>query len=263
MDLAEAGALGTEPAVRHPWETSRLEFVRGLIRRHVVLGSPAVVIDIGCGDTFVVGELAGEYHEAVFYAIDTAFTDELVEGHRARLPNARIRRFASLEAVQPPIEGSASLILLMDVLEHIEDDRVFLAELAGRRFVAPDTKFLITAPAFQSLFSSHDACLGHYRRYSNRTLRTCLEQSGLTVLDSGYFFCSLLPVRLLQVLKERLPAGRSGKATSRLVAWQGGSTTTRLVTRALVADTAVSMLLKSVGLTLPGLSNYAICVKSV
>ena len=50
--------------------------------------------------------------------------------------------------------------------------------------------------------------------------------------------------------------------TSGLVTWSGGETTAALMRHALVLDARVSMMLTSVGLRLPGLSNYALCVKS-
>jgi hypothetical protein len=262
MDLAEARARGYDAAVRHPWEVARVDVVGRLIRRHVMLGRDAIVMDIGCGDAFVVEQLAAEYRDTVFYAVDTAFTEELVEHYRARLNNPRILPFPSLEAIAPPLKQPASLILLMDVLEYIEHDRAFLAELRGRPYVGPQTKFLITVPAYQSLFCSHDTFLGHYRRYSNRTLRQQLQDSGFKVLDIGYFFSSLLPIRLIQVIEERILGMKPDHDTSGLVTWNGSDTTAALMRNALVLDARVSMLLTSVGLRLPGLSSYALCVKS-
>jgi hypothetical protein len=150
----------------------------------------------------------------------------------------------------------------MDVIEHIEDEIAFLRDLRGRPMVGPGTTFLVTVPAYQWLFGSHDAFLGHYRRYSNRALRRRLEAAGLRVLDIGYFFTSLLPIRLLQVIKERTFGVKPGAEASGLVTWQGSEASAGLLRSALVLDARLSLLVKSAGLRLPGLSNYAICVKS-
>src|SRR5262245_24436194 len=200
MDLVEAGARGHEAAVRHPWETARVEVVRSLIRRHVRLAPGAIVMDIGCGDTYVAEQLSADHRDATFYAIDTAFTEDLIGRYRARLNNPRVLPFESLDAMRPPPTKPVSLVLLMDVLEHIEDDRGFLRSLLTRPYIGRETRFLITVPAYQSLFCSHDRFLGHYRRYTNRLLRTLVDGSGLQVVDIGYFFWSLLPLRVLQVL---------------------------------------------------------------
>lgn len=262
MDLVEARARGYKTPVRHPWETARVEVVARLIRRHVALGPETIVMDVGCGDTFVVEQLATEHRDAWFYAVDTAFTSELVEHFRARLNNPRILPFPSLDAIAPPILRPASLILLMDVIEHVEDDRTFLAGLRGWPYIDRHTKFLITVPAYQSLFCSHDVFLGHYRRYSSRALRRLLESSGYRVLEIGYFFASLVPIRLLQAAKERVIGRKPDHDTSGLVTWSGSERMAALMRALLVYDARVSMLLTKLGVTLPGLSNYAICVKS-
>jgi hypothetical protein len=262
MDLAEAKERGFHNGVRHPWEMARVAVVSKLIRQHVALDRDAIVMDIGCGDTFVVEQLAADCPGALFYAIDTAFTPELIERYRTRLDNARIRPFASLDAIAPPLEKPASLVLLMDVMEHIEDDTGFLAALLDRADVGLHTKFLITVPAFQALFCSHDVFLGHYRRYSKVLLRKRLEASGLRVIDIGYFFFTLLPVRLVQVIKERLLGLTPGKISSGLVTWNGGPARAAILREALVLDASVSLGLSKLGVRLAGLSSYAICAKS-
>lgn len=262
MDLVEAKARGFETSARHPWETARVDVVGRLIRQYAPLRDHAIVLDIGCGDTFVVEQLSEEYPGATFYAVDTAFTPDLVEHYRARLHQRRILPFPSLDSIDPPLAHPASLVLLMDVIEHIEDDRAFLGGLRSRSWVGIDTRFLITVPAFQSLFSSHDTFLGHYRRYSNATLRRLVEASGFTVIAIGYFFGSLLPLRLLQVLKERVLRIAPGQPSSGLVTWRGSARSADLLRSALTLDARLSMLAGTAGVTLPGLSNYAICAKS-
>jgi hypothetical protein len=259
MDLIEAKERGFDSGVRHPWELARVDVIHKLIQRHTPPGPDAIVMDIGCGDTFVVEQLAARWPDATFYAIDTAFTTELIAHYRAQLDNPRVVPLASLDAV-PSLAKPVALVLLMDVIEHIEDAKTFLAELRQRIFVGPDTKFLITVPAYQSLFCSHVAFPGHYRRYSNRSLRDQLEASGFSVGDIGYFFFSLLPVRIAQVCKERL-AGAGAESTG-LVGWNGGAKKAAVLRRLLRLDAGVSMLLNRFGIRLAGLSNYAICLKS-
>jgi SAM-dependent methyltransferase len=59
-------------------------------------------------------------------------------------------------------------ILYIDVLEHIEDDAGELARAA--RFLAKGGALVVLCPAFQLLFSAMDTALGHFRRYTARTL---------------------------------------------------------------------------------------------
>jgi hypothetical protein len=84
------------------------------------------------------------------------------------------------------------------------------------------------------------------------------------VIEIGYFFSSLVLARTLQVLKERwlIKKGNDSAGTG-LVTWNGGVKLTALVKRLLLADVRLSRFLRQAGITLPGLSNYAICRKSV
>jgi len=257
MDLIEANERGFDPGVRHPWEVARVDVVKKLIDRQAALEPGAIVMDIGCGDTFVVEQLAAAHENVSFYAVDTAFTDELLAHYRALL-NPRIQAFQSLDAM-PSLPRPAALVLLMDVIEHVEDDKGFLTGLRKRPCIGPDTRFLITVPSYQALFCSHDSFLGHYRRYSNRMLKAHVEAAGLRVIDSGYFFSSLLPVRALQVLKERLAGAEPEKASTGLVGWDGGPQKAAILRKVLGWDAAVSMVLGRAGIRLAGLSNYAIC----
>lgn len=60
-------------------------------------------------------------------------------------------------------------ILYIDVLEHIENDRQELIEAKKR--LKPGGRLIILAPAHQKLMSPFDKAIGHFRRYSRRSLQ--------------------------------------------------------------------------------------------
>jgi len=237
-----------------------VELASRLIDRHVKLGPGAAVLDIGCGDTFVVESLARRYPQVRFYGVDSAFTDELIAVFRARLSVPNVSLFASLDEV--PHNQPAALILLMDVVEHIADDCGFLYDLRDRLFVNHDTRWLMTVPSYQWLFSEHDRFLGHYRRYSLRDLHGLLSSARLAPLASGYWFTSLLALRALQVAREQLFGATNDTATD-LATWQGDDRTAERLTTILTLDGGFGLRLSDLGLRLPGLSSFAICRKSV
>jgi uncharacterized UPF0146 family protein len=256
MDLVETKRH--ELLVRHPWERARLTLADELIRRHVTLRPADAVIDIGCGDTFVSEQLARRYPDVQFYAVDSAFTDELIEELRALLTVPNVSLFRTLDAVT--IARPAALVLLMDVIEHVPDDVAFLGDICRRPLVGDGTWFLMTVPSFQSLFSSHDRFLGHYRRYTVRSFRQLFRQMKLQSAEEGYFFATLLPIRLLQLLKERVFG--SPDTFAGLSGWQGSESTSRLVASALTLDGRITISLARAGVRIPGLSNFALCRKS-
>jgi 2-polyprenyl-3-methyl-5-hydroxy-6-metoxy-1,4-benzoquinol methylase len=108
------------------------------------------------------------------------------------------------------------LILLMDVLEHVDDDvGLIRAALVG---AAQDTLVLITVPAFQTLFSAHDLFLEHKRRYTLRQITEVVRAAGLEIVSARYFFAFLLPIAAaLRLLKRQSEPKSDLKEHSRLV----------------------------------------------
>jgi SAM-dependent methyltransferase len=76
-------------------------------------------------------------------------------------------------------------VVLVNVLEHIEDDERALAELA--RIVAPGGSLLIFVPALTFLMSKLDVLLGHFRRYHSAELMQKLRGAGLDLVSCRYF----------------------------------------------------------------------------
>jgi SAM-dependent methyltransferase len=85
-------------------------------------------------------------------------------------------------------------ILYLDVLEHINEDRVELVRAA--ELLSPMGSLVVLAPAHPFLFSPFDAAIGHYRRYNRATLAapspTGLRLEVSMMLDSAGFFASLV-----------------------------------------------------------------------
>jgi len=89
-------------------------------------------------------------------------------------------------------DGSVDYIYTLNVLEHIEDDSASLRRL--RKKLKPGGILLIYV---QILFSSMDRKVGHFRRYTRRSLTTLLREGNFHVLTDRYvdsigFFASLL-----------------------------------------------------------------------
>lgn len=259
MDLVESQQRIIPLEKRHPWELARLEVVKQVIREFVRLNPGANVLDVGCGDSFLVSQVAKDYPTANFIAVDTALTPELAKKLGEAWAVKNLAMFQDLESADRALNnGKASLILLLDVIEHIEDDIGFLKHLQTFPFFTGETTVIISVPAFQKLFCSHDTFLGHYRRYNNRRLDEHTAQAGLRPVKTTYFFSSLLPPRVLQVFKERclkiVP-----KMTTGLVEWNGSPAIARALKAVLLLDFKATWLLNKCGLKFWGLSNLTVC----
>src|SRR5688500_9605256 len=97
MDLVESENRRSGEIRRHPWELARFEVVCTLLA-DVLKDDPDLnVLDIGCGDIFFVSRLADRYPKVSFYAVDIAFTDELINRFRKEVGIKKISLFRTLE----------------------------------------------------------------------------------------------------------------------------------------------------------------------
>lgn len=80
----------------------------------------------------------------------------------------------------PSLDGLYSI----NVLEHLENPTQFLSPFADR--LKPGAKVFIYVPAMPSLFSQWDVRVGHFHRFTRRSISTVVESSGLQVVRSGY-----------------------------------------------------------------------------
>ncbi len=124
--------------------------------------------------------------------------------------------------------------------------------------ISNKTRFLITVPAYQNLFSKHDVALKHFRRYTLKSLKTSVNKSGLIIIKKGYFFTSLIPPRILQLLKEKAVKTEITDLEN-LGSWNKGKIITNLISSILYLDYQLGNIISKLGIYIPGLSCYAIC----
>jgi trans-aconitate methyltransferase len=261
MDLREL-AVSTPHSSRHPWETSRLEVVWKLMEPVFRdLGREIGILDVGSGDACVINALAHRLPGARCLAVDIFYSEEDLADLRERYP--RVEFFTQVEEALSLVE-EVHLVTLLDVIEHVEDDRGLLSGLVGHKKIHSGTRFLITVPAFEDLFTTHDVFMGHFRRYTNGSLKKVLAESGLSPVQTGYFFFSLLMPRLLKAIREkkRTPPEKPPRESD-LTAWKGGRFSAAVIKRILLVDFYVGRIFRKVGLNLPGLSNFSLCRPSV
>lgn len=74
--------------------------------------------------------------------------------------------------------------VLINVLEHIEDDEGVLRQLSAT--LRPGGRVILWVPAFTLLYSDFDRKIGHYRRYRKAGLAAKLSAAGYQVADLRY-----------------------------------------------------------------------------
>jgi 2-polyprenyl-3-methyl-5-hydroxy-6-metoxy-1,4-benzoquinol methylase len=260
VDLKE---LSDRSLPRHPWEVARGRFFVGALHRSGVLASCRRVLDAGAGDGYVAQLLQEKLPvDASIVCFDAHYTHAFLEGV-TRGPAGTGGR---LTFVREEPDERFDLLLLLDVIEHVPDDRAFVAGMIERR-LAPGGAVLVSVPTWPSLYTRHDVALGHFRRYRRAELRRVLEAAGLHLIGEGNLFHSLLPVRALEKLAEvarRVRSRPQGPGFAEAYegmgvgGWNRGALLTGMLVRWLEAD---NELVPKLPWRLPGLSAWALCLR--
>jgi len=161
-----------------------------------------IIVDVGAGSAIFTKAFfkSLKAHEKSAYAVDINYWNSFL-GIRGGIHFVKAL----------PQEILPTHLFFMDILEHIENDVDFLKNWVG---LSPKSSlFLITVPAFEFLWSSHDVFLDHKRRYNLERIEKVAIESGLVTLKSRYLYAIILPLvfiirKIFEPLIQRLDINR-------------------------------------------------------
>ncbi len=177
MDLKETDILGADIG-KHWYYRSKARAMERLLSGV----TPSTILDVGAGSGFFSRKLLSNTLAKEAWCVDISYEDDsdTLESGKP----VHFRRSVD--------EVNADLVLLMDVLEHVDDDVGLLKDYANK---APrGARFLISVPAFQFLWSGHDVFLEHKRRYRLNQMEDVVRRAGLTVQHGSYYFGAVFPI---------------------------------------------------------------------
>ncbi|MHB8997421.1 MAG: class I SAM-dependent methyltransferase [Armatimonadota bacterium] len=177
------------------WFVGRRLLVRQMVE-HYAGPSGLRLLDAGCGTGGTLSRMAGlgDLHGFDYSEFALAF--------------CRQRGFSLLASgdltALPYRTAAFDVVLSCDVLEHVDDDHLGLAEMV--RTLRPGGHLVLTLPAHAFLWSEHDEALAHRRRYSASQVREMLEEAGLEVVKlSPVVTVAFLPILLFRLLQRLRP----------------------------------------------------------
>jgi SAM-dependent methyltransferase len=185
----------------HWWFVGRREIIRSLIETRIGVRGGLRILEAGCGTG---GNLAllREYGDLAAFEYD-----DNARAHARLVSGIDVMPGALPDGIDH-ITGPFDLIALLDVLEHVEQDRAAVRALAGR--LSAGGAMIVTVPALQFLWSEHDTMHHHHRRYSRSLLVETLQAGGLKVEYVSYFNSFLFPAALVQRLVSRIAGDIAG-----------------------------------------------------
>jgi SAM-dependent methyltransferase len=177
MDLKETDILGKDIHA-HWYYSSKAKAVSRTLESEAC----TTILDVGAGSGFFSKYLLNTTSAQSAWCVDISYeadSDALESGK----PVHYRRDIGAIDA---------DLVMLMDVLEHVDDDEGLLQTYVDK--VPEGSWFLITVPAFQFLWSGHDDFLEHKRRYTLKQLEAVVQKTGLTINKGFYFFGGVFPI---------------------------------------------------------------------
>lgn len=166
------------------WHVGRRFIIRAMLKKYFngANEQEKSILDIGCGtggNAMLLKEFGtvmglDDSKEALRLAQGEGGFSKLVLGEINKLPFD---------------ENVFDCITLLDVLEHVNDEKLALDEC--KRVLKPGGGLIITVPAYQWLWSGHDEALHHKRRYSMAELKNKLKQAGFEIVFKTYAVSAL------------------------------------------------------------------------
>jgi SAM-dependent methyltransferase len=92
----------------------------------------------------------------------------------------------------PTLLEAYDLVLLMDVIEHVDDDCGFLR--AAIEHLKPGGIVVINVPAHMAFYSKYDEVIGHKRRYNVAQIESLFRHTNVAPLSITYWGLTLLPL---------------------------------------------------------------------
>lgn len=177
----------------HWWWCARTKLIVDALCRLQPRQGWSNILDIGCGDGLFFDRLAefGEVEGVEPFA-------ELVSADNPHRSRIYICPFD--DNFRPGKQYS--LILMLDVLEHLENPAAALRHVLD--LLSPGGTFIATVPAFMCLWTNHDVLNHHFIRYTKATFRGVAQQASLQIREQRYLYHWMFPAKLSVRFLERM-----------------------------------------------------------
>jgi ubiquinone/menaquinone biosynthesis C-methylase UbiE len=154
--------------------------------KHLKAGSP-VILEIGCSSGFMLCAMRERMPQA--FLVGSDYVRGPLEQLATRMPDVPLLQFDLVDCPLP--DSCVDAVVLLNVLEHIEDDSAAVRQLY--RILKPGGIVVIEVPAGPNLYDVYDKLLMHFRRYTLRGLKRIVEESGFQVVSQSHLGVFIYP----------------------------------------------------------------------
>jgi SAM-dependent methyltransferase len=184
-DLTDLHERATEQGSHFIDVASRRHAINELTR---ILGiKPSSIMEVGCSAGHLLADMRSSLPNAVLTGGD--YTLGTLVQLSEKMPGIPLVRFDLANSPLP--SNTYDAIVLLNVLEHIEDDKAATRHIA--RMLKPGGVAVIEVPAGPELFDDYDRQLKHFRRYTLGKISDVVEGAGLEIERRNYLGALIYP----------------------------------------------------------------------
>ncbi|MCY7338719.1 MAG: class I SAM-dependent methyltransferase [Sphingomonas bacterium] len=169
----------------HWWFTARRRILAEVVRRVVRPPADARILELGCGTGHNLSMLGQ------FGRVEASELDASARALAAQRLGRPVEQAALPDLGMFPADRY-DLVALLDVLEHVVDDKGSLAAIMTR--LKPGGALLLTVPANPWMWSAHDFAHHHHRRYRKAEIAALAREAGFTIELLSPFNSLLFPL---------------------------------------------------------------------
>jgi len=170
----------------HPIDVASRRHAVDQLTRHLVRPD-GVVMEVGCSSGYLLQDIRRALPEASLIGVD--YVRGPLEALAGSMPTVPILQFDLTRCPLP--DACIDAVVLLNVLEHIEDDVSAIRQLS--RILKPGGVAVIEIPAGPGLFDVYDKQLMHFRRYRRKDAVSLFQNAGFQVVKSSHLGFSVYP----------------------------------------------------------------------
>jgi len=166
------------------------------------------ILDIGCGTGAFMDELTASGHDA--WGVD--ISEEAARFCRMR---GHRRLYLADAANLPFTDRTFDLVTAIGVIEHLENDEMFLCEVA--RVLKPHGCFIMLTSSFPWLWSMHDVANEHKRRYYLKDIEEKITASHFHTVRLSHLNFFAFPLLAIMLVFHRFFYGVDAERSHRIL----------------------------------------------